>query len=176
MKKQKGKSKNSGYTLLFAMIVASIVLALGVSLLTTSRKEFALTSSAGQSSSALYAADGAIACAEYWDTNTTAFSTTSPSPSAITCSYNDAMASPSQITHAVTVSSCVAGSDCVFTFFTPFSTDGVTNLSCAAVTVDKNYATTTIISRGYNIGWDSGNGTCDTVSPKKVERAIQLTY
>src|ERR1035437_6763200 len=85
-------STSSGYTLLFAMIVASIVLALGVSILTISRKEFALSSSATQSTNSFYAADSGIGCAEYWDNSSSInFSTTSPITS-ITCSYNDVTA------------------------------------------------------------------------------------
>jgi len=63
------KNNDGGYTLLFAMIVASIVLALGVSLLTISRKEFVLSSNATQSTDAFYAADSGVGCAEYWDNN-----------------------------------------------------------------------------------------------------------
>src|ERR1035441_7931257 len=58
---------SSGYTLLFAMIVASVVLAIGVSILTVSRKEFVLSSSATHSTNSFYAADSGIGCAEYWD-------------------------------------------------------------------------------------------------------------
>src|ERR1035437_10536091 len=61
-----GLGTDSGYTLLFAMIVASIVLSLCVSILTISRKEFALSSSATQSTNSFYAADSGIGCAEYW--------------------------------------------------------------------------------------------------------------
>ena len=191
--------KNSGYTLLFAMIVASIVLALGVSLLTISRKEFALSSSATQSTNAFYAADSGIDCAEYWDSSSSInFSTSSSDKLAsTTCSYNDTTAP-----HTVTLTGPFPptypdelpnSSTYTFTFYTPFSTDGTSNKSCAAVTVDKYYVTdpsvglyirTAITSRGYNIGWNppptkgtgAGTGDCSSPSPKKVERAIQVTY
>lgn len=39
---------------------------------------------------------------------------------------------------------------------------------CASVDVFKNIASTTIVSRGYN--------TCDTASPRRVERAIRAIY
>jgi hypothetical protein len=173
------------------MIVASIVLALGVSLLTVSRKEFVLSSSATQSTNAFYAADSGIGCAEYWDNSSSInFSTSSGSSqlTSITCSYND------PISHTVvfnpsspTTYPGESGNTGTFTFYTPFSTDGTSNKSCAAVTVDKYvaldpdfsnapYTYTTITSRGYNIGWNSTPGDCSNASPKKVERAIQVTY
>ena len=181
-------SFNRGYTLLFAMIVASIVLALGVSLLTISRKEFILSSSATQSTNAFYAADSGIGCAEYWDSGNE-FATDTP-PLSITCSYADANNQSHIVatsTGGVTYPNETSDPTYTFTFYTPFSTDGTNNKSCAAVTVDKYYVsypgsltviwpTTTITSRGYNIGWNSGPGDCSTPSPKKLERAIQVTY
>jgi hypothetical protein len=186
---------NSGYTLLFAMIVASVVLAIGVSILTVSRKEFVLSSSATHSSNSFYAADSGIGCAEYWDSDNGGheFATdTTPTPAAITCSYADANANP-KVTRTVVLTSAQGNylheiePTYTFTFYTPFSTDGTSNKSCAAVTVDKYYVSTdayihTIInSSGYNIGYNAtpaNNGVpdCSSPSPKKVERAIQVTY
>src|ERR1035437_1318215 len=193
-----GLGTDSGYTLLFAMIVASIVLALGVSILTISRKEFALSSSATQSTNSFYAADSGIGCAEYWDNSSSVnFSTSSPdnlTSTSITCSYNDTTA------HTVTLSGPFPptypdelpnSSTYTFTFYPPFSTDGTSNKSCAAVTVDKYYVIdpslglyirTAINSSGYNIGYNatnpvnSGVPDCSSPSPKKLERAIQVTY
>jgi hypothetical protein len=34
----------------------------------------------------------------------------------------------------------------------------------------------TVISRGYNVGWDSTTGDCSGTSPNKLERAIEQTY
>jgi Tfp pilus assembly protein PilX len=197
---RKGKSHrlstSRGYTLLFAMIVASIVLALGVSLLTISRKEFALSSSATQSTNAFYAADSGIGCAEYWDNNGAFSTSTFVLGTQVQCSYNFIINTPasSTVTMAPTPGD-VSGQDCsnascTFTFYAPFSTDGTSNKSCAYVTIDKHYAPnlvvsdptyryTTITSRGYNIGYNptpASGPDCSSPSPKKVERAIQVTY
>jgi Tfp pilus assembly protein PilX len=198
------KRTDSGYTLLFAMIVASIVLAIGVSLLTISRKEFDLSSSATQSSNAFYAADSGIGCAEYWNDNNE-FDMSAGSPSDIYCSLDGT---------PITVNVCYTGQpQCSdnsitpppstlddlthvayeFTFYVPFSTDGTSNQSCAAVDVKKYSYTdhdlgnaehiyTDITSAGYNIGYnprDSANNNisdCSSPSPKKVNRTIELTY
>src|ERR1035437_9397628 len=171
-------STSSGYTLLFAMIVASIVLPLGVSILTISRKEFALSSSATQSTNAFYAADSGIGCAEYWagDNGGGKFATSSgvsgsnlitedngdrhtanqivcsSDPNSLQVAWSD---SPS-----TTLLPTPIGTAYEFTFYTPFSTDGTSNKSCAKVIVDKYvaqnqslgamYTYTSITSRGYN--------------------------
>lgn len=191
-KRSTTKKYSRGYTLLFAIIVASVVLSIGVTILTVSRKEFILSSSARESSSAFYAADSGLGCAEYWDANviTTFLASSSPATFSIACN-----ATPVTVTKSSPVgqSNCAIG-ECDFTFSAPFSTDGTNNESCAYVTVAKYFAKgpadpttrlyTQITSNGYNIGWNppspqgtgSGTGDCSTVSPKKVERAIQLTY
>jgi len=191
---------SSGYTLLFAMIVASVVLAIGVSLLTISRKEFILSSSATESTNSFYAADSGINCAEYWGTYSKDFSTstyntttTNNSKDKVTCSSNNSV-NPRQVNVLSPTSGPTypkeSGDTYTYTFSMPFSTDGTSNnMSCAYVTVDRYYAPdssdefypyTTITSYGYNIGWNpSGNGglgDCSTASPKKLERAIQVTY
>ena len=214
MKKKPGlpaeASAKAGYTLLFAMIVASIVLALGVSLLTVSRKEFILSSSATQSSKAFYAADSGIGCAEYWDgTNGGQQFSGSTVKGNIQCAYVVPSSGPaygvsvtpalsSNITQALpfTPTNNDSNNDYPtyeYTFSTPFSTDGTTNLSCAQVYVDKyyapnpnlnnaNYQYTTITSWGYNLGWEGNaqsqpaTGDCLAASPKKVNRTFQLTY
>ncbi|MDR3557978.1 MAG: hypothetical protein P4L61_00445 [Candidatus Pacebacteria bacterium] len=206
---------DGGYTLLFAMIVASIVLALGVSLLTVSRKEFILSSSATQSSDAFYAADSGIGCAEYWDNNNNNEFATSSVPSQIYCSNstNGTVGNPltvfkcsssdsscsdlslKSLPSAPTGASGVIGNVYQFTFYVPYLTDGVSNnYSCAAVSVEKYFAQdkalgayhtyTDITSAGYNLGYNTSRLTeanpgvpdCSSISPKKVNRTIELTY
>jgi hypothetical protein len=156
----KNMKKNSGYTLLFAMIVASIVLAIGVSLLTISRKEFDLSSSATQSSNAFYAADSGLGCAEYWANNNYEFAISPPidqiqgylptTPSDITCSStggvpivvcsSDEQCSDGSSNYPTNLANSTGGHTYEFTFYVPFSTDGtLTNRSCAAVTVERYY-------------------------------------
>ena len=189
-------SFNCGYTLLFAMIVASVVLAIGVSLLTISRKEFILSSSATESSAAFYAADSGINCAEYWNVGTEFGTSTAnvQNPSPVKCAEvpglsNVTVSGFSSDDKQITISlpDGVQSPQYEFTFNTPFSIDGTIIKSCARVTVDKYYAPnpglggvmypyTTITSYGYNIGWDINKKDCSSQSPRKVERAIQVTY
>ncbi len=58
-----------GYTLLFAVLLSSLLLAVGLSILNISRKESILASAARESQIALYAADTAVECATYFSQN-----------------------------------------------------------------------------------------------------------
>ena len=55
-------NNKNGYTLLFSIIVASIVLSIAAFILSTSRKQFILSSVARDSTIAVYAADGGTQC------------------------------------------------------------------------------------------------------------------
>jgi hypothetical protein len=183
------------------MIVASVVLAIGVSLLTISRKEFVLSSSANQSSAAFYAADSGLSCAEYWDANGNFATSSLPSLPSISCSssFNPTVyecdsnqTSGNCTNHDPSKMPSISlppanlgdiGNTYAFTFYVPFSNDGTSNQGCAAVAVEKYYAKnsngdeeigTTITSSGYNIGWSGTD--CSISSPKKVNRTIQMTH
>lgn len=56
-----------GFTLFIAILTASIILAIGISILHITLKEFILASVARDSQMAFYAADGGMECALYWD-------------------------------------------------------------------------------------------------------------
>jgi hypothetical protein len=59
----KNISNNKGYTLLFAVLVASLVLAIGLYILSVSRQQFILSETARDSMNAFYAADSGLSCA-----------------------------------------------------------------------------------------------------------------
>src|SRR3989344_6514941 len=56
------KKKNKGYTLLFAVLTAALVLGVTVFILSVSRKQFILSTTARESTFAIYAADSGIEC------------------------------------------------------------------------------------------------------------------
>src|SRR3989344_8655730 len=56
-----------GFTVLYAVLVSSLLLAIGASIYNISLKDIILTGSAGDSQRAIYAADAAVECAFYWD-------------------------------------------------------------------------------------------------------------
>ena len=188
--KGKGGTKgNGGYTLLFAVLVSALVLAVAVSILDISRKELILTSGARDSEYAFYAADTGYECGVYNDTNSgavlgaTIFSTTTPSgTTSISCGTNaDGTIFNSPIT--LTGSGNYGPFD--FTFYIPIS-----GKACAFVDVNKIYtaagvSTTTISSIGYNLGWlrtdpNDPHGAADCngspLDSQKVDRELVTKY
>ena len=67
-----------GFALLIAILIATVAVTLGVSLLDISYKQVILTSTAKQSRVSFYAADSALECALYYDQQVNAFSYTNP--------------------------------------------------------------------------------------------------
>ncbi len=163
---------NRGYTLLFAVLVSSLVLAVGISILTISKKEFLLSSAARESVYAFYAADTGLECAVYWDSKGK-FAT---STLATLVSCGDASGQP-----------IVLNSDIYGPYTTIFHVKNSDNRSCAIVSIRQEYKSdasnnlvpvTTIESRGYNTGWDNASNVCNEspINPKRVERAIRYSY
>lgn len=169
---EKKIKNNKGYTLLFAVLVASIVLSVGISILTISKKEFLLSSAARESITAFYSADGGLECAILHD-NDGVFIGDSTDPSQIVCMGN-------QATKFDGFGNAVIGTN---TFHIKMNDN--TN-ACAIVTVQKdmrfdnelgqNIPVTIIESRGYNLGWIEGADECSQNSVRRVERAIRYSY
>ena len=169
--------KNNGYTLLFAVLVSSVVLSVGISILTISKKEFLLSSSARESVSAFYAADAGLECAQYHEDNTTDFATATDGI--------HLMSAPGCMNQVpdITIDKDVDSITDLYSFSFELSLEN-NNSACAVVTVFKKYSvnaaghpvsSTTMVSRGYNLGWDGGTD-CNKASPRRVERAIEYTY
>jgi hypothetical protein len=169
---KKGLNSSGGYTLLFSILITSLVVAIGVSILNIARKELILTGGAYQSQSAIYAADNGLECAVYWDGFGSFATSTDTNIGFIACeghlvySYLDY---PSGSLEGTTTAHMIFD-----------------NKRCAQVEVVKKYVngylTTKISSRGYNVGanpYDIGDpyyGDCSKPEPNKVERALEYTY
>lgn len=155
-----------GYTLLFAVLLTSVVLSISISIMTIARKEVILSSNARESFTAAYIADGAIDCAVYHIRYVGQF--TSPTNELIDCGT---------LTEIPVVRSD-QGAYIRYTFYVADS--GAVDLDpCAKVTVDKYVAApqrVVIESRGYNIGYKESDQTCSMFHPRKVERAFRYSY
>ncbi len=148
---QHAQSKR-GFTLLLAVLVSGLLLAIGLAISNLLLKELLLSSSGRESQFAFYAADSGAECALFWDIKAGAFATSTAT--AISCngmSLGDMGGN---------------GYDVPSTFTLDFAPEPY----CAKVSVTKSASPdrTTIESRGYN--------TCDTGNPRRVERAIKVRY
>lgn len=147
--------EHRGFALLIAVVLSSVVLALGVALLDIAYKQVLLSSSAKNSQYAFYNADSALECALYYDQKQGAFIYNSTYAGAIQCSN-------------LTVTSFAANQDPnqrTTTFNVPCATGGIS----ADVTIIKTTANATnIYANGYS--------SCDSTNPTRIERGLKAKY
>lgn len=154
-----------GYTLLFAVLLTSVVLSISISIMTIARKEVILSSNARESFTAAYVADGAIDCAVYRIRYAGQF--TSLTNESIDCGP----------LVDIPVARTDQGSYIRYTFYV--ADPGAVDLApCAKVTVDRYISPQRVVieSRGYNIGYRTSDQTCSMFHPRKVERAFRYSY
>lgn len=145
------RTREHGFTLLLATLVAGLLLAIGLAIFNITIKEVLLSSIGRESQFAFFAADTGTECALFWDQQHDAFATSSQTT--IECGGETA-----------TVGGQGYGNPTTFTLdFAPLP-------YCTTVSVTKfeSPRRTIIESKGYN--------TCDTGNPRRVERAIRVQF
>jgi Tfp pilus assembly protein PilX len=142
-----------GFTLVIAVVLTSVLLSIGFTLLDITYKQIRLASAATQSTAAFYAADAALECALYADQKQGAFGY-SENLSSITCQNQ-----------AIAITSSVGSGARTSVFLVPCVGGGNT----ASVTVIKQSdGTTAIYANGYN--------SCSSTDPRRTERGMKITY
>lgn len=169
-----GEKTNRGFVMLFAVLLSSILLAIGLGIFSITYKELLLSSSDRESQVAFYAADSGGECALYWDAIHPGYGTS------IFGFVGDGVNTPAV---SGTGSPLCAGIDIndVWETTDPGVTPIVTvfdvtfeNGLCAHVTVTKDYdtetsqSTTVINSRGFN--------TCREGDSRRAERGLRISY
>lgn len=151
-----------GFTLLFAVLVGSLLFSVGLAVANLAIKELTLSAAGKESEKAFYAADTGIECALYWDrrvAGTFPDSETAPRRASITC-------------NAAAIALTVAN-ETPSAATTTFRID--ISPSCADVVVGKTEAqggpagSTVIESRGRSECGAAEN-------PARVERALRVRY
>ena len=172
-------SSQKGYTLIFAVIVSSVVLSIGAFILSISRKQFILSSAARDSTKAIYAADSGIQCAveTYFGFYTDHATSTDLE---LACNDSKPTGAWGQVSSGSVDSSMKFKTDGSGVFATqPIAIYLSGNKTCANVTFYSGVSSVTglmktyIESRGYSMG---SNSSCPTSNPRTVERAIYLMY
>lgn len=144
-----------GFTLLIAVILASVAVSLGLALLDITYKQIILASTAKQSHTAFYAADSVLECVLYLDQKLAAFSHGTPRDiSSDSC-------------NGYTLAGYVT-STTVATRTTDFTVQCESG-ELGDARVYKNVSgKTDIYVTGYN--------TCSTSNQRRVERGLKLSY
>lgn len=195
------RRSNSGFTLFIALIVSSLLLAIGFSLSTIILKQLIFANSGKESQLAFYAADSGAECALYWDRKNVDGLTDFNGAFTASSTFDDIFCGTGG---PVTPQTAQVGSFVRFidlpnqqattTFYVDYSDNDPLNpnhKACAKVTVFKwvdssgpiPVEKTQIESRGYNVPLDNGpvgpGGTaiCNySASNRVVERAVRLDY
>lgn len=176
------KDSNKGFTLLFGVLLMSLLLAVAFSIIGLSSKHLIISSVGRESQVAFYAADSGLECVKYWDQVTTDRNAFLPGAgkATISCFGNEAIpvtdvtsTEPDKTACENISGDCIPCQDSVgeckkykvsFSLLedTPGTPDG-------DVYVEKNVETneTSIDSYGRNT---------DTTGPRRLERAVKLTY
>ncbi len=154
--------------MLFAVLVSSVLLSIGLSIFNLTVKELVLSSSGRESQFSFYSADTGAECAIYWDfKGTDIFATSSnsrtPSPS-----------NPDCVGSLINIEPFIYVPSSATTQFTLDIPSGSPEY-CTIVTIKKwsdnpPIINTEIDSRGYNTKCS------DTTNPNRVERALKVTY
>lgn len=157
MKKiNKNFKDQTGLTLFVAILITGTLLLISVAIISLSVKEALLSSSARESQYAFYAADTGAECAIYWDVKSpngySSFSTSTPAIIYCLGTYPSITRSP------------LVNGNGTSTFRISFPSEPY----CADVLVAKTGNNTKIESLGYN--------TCVNTNPRRVQRAVRVTY
>ncbi len=165
-KLSRSRKTTAGFTVLFAVIVSSLILALGLGIVAITMKEVRLSSTGRDSQLAFYAADSGLECAQYFDLVQTAFptSTSAMLVNPIKCNGQDMSVIPVGNGSSATST---------FTMYMGYAENiPIVKGSCALVTVSKSMvngsSTTVIDSRGYN--------SCDLSNTRRLERGYRVQY
>jgi hypothetical protein len=170
-------SKQSGYTLLFAVLVSVLVLGVAVFISGIARKQYILSSTALDSMYSFYAADSGIECVAASGVPS------STAPMAITCNTQSQTPSYSTITGVLysdqnPASQVSEATNVNFGFYPQGHPTSLTGCTVIKIDVYQNTAggwSDVVQSRGYNLCTSSsGSYGPNTSSPRTVERALQL--
>ncbi len=186
---KKNKQSLEGFVVLYAMLVAGMLLAVGLAIFNITYKETLFASIARDSNLALYAADSGIECALYWDWNyyptdtntadlfptgsifaTSTYSSKAPSP--INCSGTDITTKLNSV-QILTDSNNPLNVTAISSFMLPLSNNTsayVTVTKQTTVTNEVTKQTTTINSDGYNTPDNT------STAPNRIQRTLQSIY
>lgn len=170
MKKIKLEIKKSkGFVLLFAVTLAAIFLSIALGVADITLKEINFSTSVKNSNNAFFAADTGAECALYWDSSTSTNNIFGGGGDASSMTCADQMISLQQ--------------DSSSSWSFDVNNLGIAGYACAKVTVTKTFSSdtppvalsTSIVSKGYNIGSGGAGGTCSPTS-NAVERELDTNY
>ena len=166
------KNNKSGIALIFSMLISSIILAIALGVISVAIKEINFNTSAKNTNEAFFAADTGIECALYNDrsSGTTPFSDSGESVNCLlNGSHRKLWGGPTPVPWIFVVDGL-----------------GSSSQACVRVMVSRHFddandptkiTSTTILSKGYNIGIDNDSSLCySPTGTNRVERVLEVNY
>lgn len=177
------KAKQRGVAILFAILLVSIVLTVGMTLLNITLRQLILSSIARESQFAFYAADSGRNCARHYDSllvqaerpfgyfgdvgTPPIFGYQPPGGGAVAINCGDSINVP--------VTTTVDGTGTLYTFVLRFTGAKTTCAKVSVLKYQNPLGKTKIESHGFN-NWRQDAAPCYLPSDRTVERALQMTY
>ncbi len=160
----RSQSTQRGFTILFAVLIGSILLAIGLAIFDITVRELRLSSIAREAQLAVYAADSGAECALYWSLpaqGRVTFSTSTP----ITF-YCNGQTLPADV-DGLTIGG--RGYEATSTVRVVYG-DGCAEIEIGMhmINPDTQQIRTIVNSRGYNV--------CDEEDSRRVERAFMVVF
>lgn len=198
------QKKNKGFVLLFSVLISSLVLAVGISVISIALKQVVLSGSGRDSQYAFYVANTGAECALFWDlagdpgtivndNNSPVFSINGSDlkvPSAeVKCLTHWLRYDPNNPSQIDSQPQCPVGTSgdrdpalepgwCVLTeglvTQTKFRIAYSDRSYCADVIISKTIDSTGLVT-GTKIT-SRGYNTCDDQNPRRIERALEFNY
>jgi len=178
------KINKAGFTLFVAMVVSSLLLAVGFSISNIILKQLLLAGSGKDSQVAFYAADSGAECAQFWDAkDSTGASLNTDGPFATSTDVkNFSIKCGSGLVGTQKTTDGNAGKNATSTLVIDYSSGDYK--ACSVVVVAKGFTNngtedipfTKVISRGYNASKLSDLSGCDTTNKRTVERGLMVQY
>lgn len=175
-------SQQKGFALLFAVLLAALLLAVGLSIFNLSLKEVQISGAGRESQMAFYAADAGIECAIYWDAQIvngqTMFSSSTVGfqpQNSVECGGVDVSRASFDETDATQGAwSNPNGNETTFSFQLTDASLGL-DQPCVTVSVAKDTAIVDGSSVDRTTIRASGRNICDTEA-RRVERGLVAVY
>lgn len=166
---------SQGYSLLLAILIINIVLAMSLGIFSITMKALQLSSFTKDSQKAFGVADRALECVLYWDN---AYDWNGMTPAKTIFSTSTAYTPPTNLSSATCDGQQLSNAalpptgtgwavtNTVATGTTKLTLTYTKESTCAEIDVVKGLTTTRISVSGYN--------TCASANPRKVQRTIQV--
>jgi Tfp pilus assembly protein PilX len=171
---KENRNTRGGFVILYAILITTVVLGIGLSLLGVLIQQVSLSGAERESLTSMSAADSGIECALYWDIVQDAFRTGTD----VTCNATPITCEGNSLTVSGPTSALVPG----YPGLTEYTCSFIANLSqgsCADLEVSKitddttgALSTTTVKSRGYNTACPPA----PSPKPWRLERGLQTEY